>query len=93
MHVLGIVRFEVKDNGVGIPEEHRNRVFEPYFSTKEQGTGLGLAIVKKIIDDHSGFIRVQVNQPRGTKVTVELPVSGAVINRESVEEMADTTKE
>ncbi len=84
-NVLGIVRFELSDNGPGIPDEHRERVFEPYFSTKEQGTGLGLAIVKKIIDDHSGFIRVQPNSPKGTKVVVELPVSGAFVNLETVE--------
>lgn len=75
-NVLGIVRFEVSDNGVGIPEEHRERVFEPYFSTKEHGTGLGLAIVKRILDDHSGFVRVLANAPQGTKFVVELPVVG-----------------
>ena len=50
-------------------------MFEPYFSTKENGTGLGLAIVKRIIEDHSGFIRAFANEPRGTKVIVELPVA------------------
>lgn len=70
---LGIARLEVQDNGSGIPEENRERIFEPYFSTKEQGTGLGLAIVKRIIDDHNGFVRVLPNVPKGTKLIVELP--------------------
>jgi two-component system nitrogen regulation sensor histidine kinase NtrY len=72
-NTLGIARLEVHDNGHGIPEENRERIFEPYFSTKEQGTGLGLAIVKRIIDDHSGFVRVLPAVPKGTKMIVELP--------------------
>ncbi len=72
--VLEIVRIVVADNGKGIPPEHKDRLFEPYFSTKKQGTGLGLAIVNTIISDHNGFIRIQDNEPRGTKVIIELPV-------------------
>ena len=72
--VLGIVRIEVADNGRGISPENKARLFEPYFSTKKQGTGLGLAIVNTIITDHNGFIRVQDNNPKGTKFIIELPV-------------------
>ncbi len=72
--VLQMVRIEVSDNGKGISPEHKARLFEPYFSTKKQGTGLGLAIVNTIITDHNGFIRVQDNQPRGTKFIIELPI-------------------
>jgi two-component system nitrogen regulation sensor histidine kinase NtrY len=71
---LQSVRLEVSDNGIGIPPENRRRVFEPYFSTKERGTGLGLAIVSRIVADHHGYIRVQENDPQGTRVVVELPV-------------------
>ena len=71
---LRLVRVTVSDNGVGITEDNRARVFEPYFSTKENGSGLGLAIVKRIVEDHSGFIRAFPNEPVGTKVIVELPV-------------------
>ena len=71
---LKIVRVSVFDNGDGIPDSDRDRVFEPYFSTKENGTGLGLAIVKRIVEDHNGFIRALANEPRGTKVIIELPV-------------------
>jgi two-component system nitrogen regulation sensor histidine kinase NtrY len=65
----------VADSGAGIPTGLRNRIFEPYYSTKEGGTGLGLAIVKRIIEDHSGFIRALPNEPVGTKILIELPVA------------------
>jgi two-component system nitrogen regulation sensor histidine kinase NtrY len=72
--VLQMVRIQVADNGKGISQENKARLFEPYFSTKKQGTGLGLAIVNTIITDHNGFIRVQDNKPRGVKFIIELPV-------------------
>ena len=72
--ILHMVRIQVTDNGKGISPENKLRLFEPYFSTKKQGTGLGLAIVNTIITDHNGFIRVQDNQPRGTRFIIELPV-------------------
>ena len=72
---LKILRLTVADNGIGIPQALRARVFEPYFSTKESGTGLGLAIVKRIVEDHSGFIRALANEPQGTKMLIELPVN------------------
>jgi len=71
---LQMVRLEVSDNGSGIPEEDKGRLFEPYFSTKKTGTGLGLTIVNAIISDHNGYIRVRDNQPRGTTFLIELPV-------------------
>ena len=73
---LQMATFTVSDTGCGIPAEDKQRLFEPYFSTKKSGTGLGLAIVSTIISDHSGYIRVRDNQPRGSRFTVELPVSG-----------------
>ncbi len=63
----------VSDNGPGIPEEVKRRLFEPYFSTRKSGTGLGLAIANTIVSEHNGSIRVQDNAPTGTTVTVELP--------------------
>ena len=70
-----IVKVSIADNGVGIPQRDRTRVFEPYYSTKEKGTGLGLPIVKSIIEDHSGVIRALANEPNGTKMYIELPMS------------------
>ncbi len=66
------VKVEVKDTGSGIDEEHLEKIFEPYFSTKETGTGLGLAIVKKIVEVHNGAIDVESNADDGTKFTVKL---------------------
>ena len=65
---------EVSDDGSGIPREIRERLFEPYTSTKKGGTGLGLAIVKTIVSDHNGYVRVRDNSPHGTKFVLEFPV-------------------
>lgn len=71
---LQMVRLEVSDNGCGIPDEDKGRLFEPYYSTKKSGTGLGLTIVNAIISDHNGYIRVRDNHPKGTTFLIELPV-------------------
>lgn len=68
------IRIEIIDNGCGIPVKLRERVLEPYFSTKEQGSGLGLAIVNQIVIDHQGYLRLGENNPHGTRVSIELPV-------------------
>lgn len=91
--LLKIVRMVVADNGPGIPEALRDRIFEPYVTTKEHGTGLGLAIVKRMIEDHHGFIRafseVAENQNgemvnKETQFVVELPVEENSTVQESV---------
>jgi len=71
---LQMVRLEVSDDGCGIPDEDKKRLFEPYFSTRKSGTGLGLTIVNAIISDHNGYIRVRDNKPKGTTFLIELPV-------------------
>jgi two-component system nitrogen regulation sensor histidine kinase NtrY len=71
---LEMVRIEVSDDGCGIPDEDKGKLFEPYFSTKKSGTGLGLTIVNAIISDHNGYIRVRDNKPKGTTFLIELPV-------------------
>ncbi len=68
-----LVRLEVTDNGPGIAEEVKLRIFEPYFSTRKSGTGLGLAIAHTIVTEHNGSIRAYDNAPTGTVFTVELP--------------------
>lgn len=67
------VKIEIIDTGIGISEENLDKIFEPYFSTKETGTGLGLAIVKKIIEDHNGIIEVESKSNNGTKFLVKFP--------------------
>ncbi len=69
-----MVRIEVSDTGTGVASEYKHRLFEPYFSTKKGGTGLGLTIVSTVISDHNGYIRVQGNEPRGTRFIIELPL-------------------
>jgi signal transduction histidine kinase len=81
----GRIRVEVSSNdrwltvhfdyeGQGIPPENLDKIWDPFFTTKEQGTGLGLGIVKNVVESHGGSIQI-VNRPvRGTRVTIELPV-------------------
>ena len=64
----------VRDNGVGIPEELRDRLFEPFTSRRDGGIGLGLAIVRRIVAEHGGSIEAGDNAPKGTRFTIELPV-------------------
>jgi signal transduction histidine kinase len=66
-------RFLFSDTGTGIPADALDRVFEPYYSTKDTGTGLGLAVTKKIVDEHGGRIRVESELGRGTTFEVDLP--------------------
>jgi two-component system nitrogen regulation sensor histidine kinase NtrY len=81
--LLKIVRMVVSDNGPGIPENLRDRIFEPYMTTKEHGTGLGLAIVKRMIEDHHGFIRAFSEADSETQFVVELPVEETSATQES----------
>jgi two-component system nitrogen regulation sensor histidine kinase NtrY len=74
-NLLKLVRISVSDNGAGIADSIRGQIFEPYFSTKQGGTGLGLAIVKRIVEDHNGFVRAFSNEPQGTKIIIELPIT------------------
>jgi PAS domain S-box-containing protein len=68
------VRVEIEDSGVGIPPAHADRVFNPFFTTKEQGTGLGLALAHKIVEDHGGAIAFTSAPGAGTTFRVVLPV-------------------
>lgn len=69
----GICSFEVSDNGGGIPEDQREAIFQPYFSTKGTGRGLGLAICKRIVEDHGGSIFLESQLGVGSTFTVQLP--------------------
>lgn len=69
----GQVEIDVIDNGVGIFEEHLEKIFEPLFSTKDFGVGLGMAIVKNIVAQHQGEIRIESNRGVGTTVSIRLP--------------------
>jgi two-component system nitrogen regulation sensor histidine kinase NtrY len=78
----GVMRVDVMDNGKGLPRENRQRLLEPYMTTREKGTGLGLAIVKKIVEDHGGKLELH-DAPesfyggRGAMISVILPPAAA----------------
>ncbi len=67
------VRIEIADTGVGLTREECDRLFTPYYTSKQHGTGLGLAIAQSVISDHGGTISVQSQPERGTTFVVELP--------------------
>ena len=71
----GVVTLEVRDDGVGLPVQDRERLTEPYVTHKPKGTGLGLAIVKKIMEDHGGSLGLDdcANGP-GAVATLSLPL-------------------
>ncbi|MFW6323669.1 MAG: ATP-binding protein [Desulfovibrionales bacterium] len=69
-----LIQVEIRDNGPGLTQEERSRMFEPYFSRKKGGTGLGLTIVKSIVNDHQGYVRVLPHYPQGTIFIMDLPV-------------------
>jgi C4-dicarboxylate-specific signal transduction histidine kinase len=67
-----MVELTVSDTGPGLTDEMRERLFLPYFSTKQRGTGLGLAIAAKIVQEQQGTIRAEKNHPAGAKFIIEL---------------------
>ena len=69
----GSVCLSVEDSGPGIPAAAKEKLFQPYFSTKGRGTGLGLSIVYRVVNDHNGSITVEDNRPTGTVFRIELP--------------------
>ncbi len=69
----GQARLVVADDGPGVGPEHRDRVFDPSFSTKPRGTGLGLAITSRIAAEHSGQVRMEENSPHGCRFLLEWP--------------------
>jgi signal transduction histidine kinase/putative methionine-R-sulfoxide reductase with GAF domain len=78
----GWIKLSVKDSGVGIPDEDLDRLFDPFFSTKEGGIGLGLSIAHRIIDQHNGKIEVESGPGNGTLFTVWLPIHNESMNKE-----------
>lgn len=70
----GAVAVEFADTGPGIPEEDLDRIFQPYFTTRDKGFGLGLTIAKNIVDEMNGTILVESTVGKGSRFTVEFPV-------------------
>ncbi|MFH1709803.1 MAG: ATP-binding protein, partial [bacterium] len=72
---VGQITVEIRDSGTGIPKEKLEKIFDPFYTTKESGVGLGLAITKKIIDDHKGKIEVESEPGKGSRFTILLPIN------------------
>lgn len=87
------VEIVIEDNGPGFPAEVRNRLLEPYVTTREKGTGLGLAIVNRILVDHGGSISLQSRPDgqRGARVRIVLPENGALSMQEGDMSVQDET--
>ncbi len=66
--------WQIKDTGCGIPEEHRDRIFTPFFSSRQSGTGLGLHTVERILQTHGATIRIESEVGKGTEFTIHLPI-------------------
>ena len=65
----------IEDNGIGIPKDKLEQIFEPNFTTKNSGMGLGLTMVKKMIEEYKGDISVKSEEGKGTKFTIILPTN------------------
>ena len=72
---ISYCRIAVSDTGTGIPEQDRERVFDPYFTTKKEGTGLGLAIVQRIVFDHKGNVWAESDGSSGTTIFIDIPTT------------------
>jgi len=70
------LELSVADTGHGIAPQDLDRIFDPYFTTKNQGTGLGLATVRTLVEAHGGQVKVTSEQGQGTQVTLDLPMKG-----------------
>jgi signal transduction histidine kinase len=68
-----VVAIQVSDNGPGIPEAIQEKIFQPFFTTKEEGTGLGLSIATRILGEHGGWLDLESQSGRGTTFTINLP--------------------
>lgn len=77
------IKITISDSGVGIPENVIDKIFDPYFTTKQEGSGLGLAIIHSIISKHDGHISVQSKSGVGTTFTIYLP---ATFKQQQIEE-------
>ncbi|HEY5819372.1 MAG TPA: PAS domain-containing sensor histidine kinase [Mesorhizobium sp.] len=92
------IRVEVLDNGKGLPGENRQRLLEPYMTTREKGTGLGLAIVKKIVEDHGGTLELNdaprtFHDGRGAMITITLPAADPAASAQNLGANRKTERE
>jgi signal transduction histidine kinase len=67
-------QISVRDDGEGIPAEVRQRIFDPFYTTKSTGTGLGLSVVERVMESHGGWVSLEPRQPRGTSACLHFPL-------------------
>lgn len=79
--VPDLIRITVTDNGPGFPRAEIDRVFQPFFTTRETGTGLGLSICQRIVHDHGGTISLELPPEGGTRFVIELPCRTPPVSR------------
>jgi signal transduction histidine kinase len=72
------VQVEIRDTGIGIPEENLQHIFDPFFTSKDEGSGLGLAVSHQIVQEHGGFVTVESQVGKGTAFFVHVPVGKPV---------------
>ena len=72
------VQVEIRDTGVGIPEDNLQHIFDPFFTSKDEGSGLGLAVSHQIVQEHGGFVTVESTVGKGTSFFVHVPVGKPV---------------
>ena len=65
----------IADSGPGVPLESRNRIFEPFYTTKKEGTGIGLSLVDRIVRDHGGLISVGTSKWGGAEFKIRIPIA------------------
>ena len=83
------IKLTIADTGSGIPEKYIDRIFDPYFSTKQEGSGLGLAICHSVINKHGGTITVSSKTGKGTTFTIFLPASQKAAQIDIIPEKAN----
>ncbi|MEC8734428.1 MAG: ATP-binding protein [Planctomycetota bacterium] len=86
------LRFLIRDNGPGIPDELKERIFNPFFTTRETGTGLGLAIVHRIVDAHGGTLTIEDATP-GTAICLSFPTAADPVPSEHEASLAEAVRD
>lgn len=72
--VSNTLQIMISDTGNGLLDDVREKIFQPFFTTKAKGTGLGLAITKRLIEQHGGIISAENNSPKGTVFKISFPL-------------------
>jgi PAS domain S-box-containing protein len=83
------IKISIRDSGIGIPVEHLNKIFDPFFSTKQKGSGLGLSTAYSIIKNHDGLITVTSELGKGTTFVIYLPASDKKAKKRNTESLKD----